>query len=149
MRFAASSVVRPRSGLAWPVRPWRAVLDVSPLFSRYKDPPSRWFSHYPPSFLFSSLPPLAISLTPSVICASLPGPPSPIALSQPYTRQFAGDRLRIDPWPSILSSSHLPILVLLACPVRPKTPSHSLLSVSVSSHRCCSSAQTEDGSISG
>ncbi len=148
-RFAASSLVRPRSGLAWPVRAWRAVWAVSPLFSRYKYPPSRWISHYPPSFLFSSLPPLALSLAPSAICASLPGSPSPIALSQPYTRQFAGDRLHIDPWPSILSSSHLPIFVLLTCPVRPKAPSHSLLSLLISPHCCCSSAQTEDGSISG
>ena len=94
-------------------------------------------------------PPLALSLAPSAICASLPGSPSPIALSQPYTRQFAGDRLHIDPWPSILSSSHLPIFVLLTCPVRPKAPSHSLLSLLISPHCCCSSAQTEDGSISG
>ena len=54
-------------------------------------------------------------------------------------RRFAGDRLRIDPCPSIFLFSHPPILVLLACPVGPKAlrsggfaPSHSLCSFPLS-----------------
>ena len=107
---------RRRNGVG-AVRAKRGTLAVPPLSRGINAVRPSLVSHCFPSFFYITRPSAS---TLSAICASLPGRPSPISLPRPCTRRFAGDRLRIDPSPSIPKSSHPLILVRLACPVGPK-----------------------------